>query len=242
MTLYMIGIGLGDEKDITVKGLEIVKKADYVYLENYTSKLNCDVAKLEMLYGQKIILANRDLVENKNEIIDNAKDENVAFLVIGDVFGATTHIDLFQRAKAKNIPVKIIHNASILTAVGETGLELYKVGKTTSIPFDNKNVTSPIDAFNENYKLGLHTLFLLDLDPEKNKFMDVNEAIDYLVKKGADENSLGVACCALGSNKQIIKVGKLKDLKEKKFNEYPQCLIIPGKLHFIEEEFLEQFK
>lgn len=34
---YLIGIGLYDEKDITVKGLEIVKKASRVYLEHYTS-------------------------------------------------------------------------------------------------------------------------------------------------------------------------------------------------------------
>ena len=37
--LYLVGLGLGDAKDITVKGLEIVKKADYVFLEAYTSIL-----------------------------------------------------------------------------------------------------------------------------------------------------------------------------------------------------------
>lgn len=36
---YIIGIGLGDVKDITVKGLEIVKSAKRVYLEAYTSIL-----------------------------------------------------------------------------------------------------------------------------------------------------------------------------------------------------------
>jgi diphthine synthase len=44
MTLYMIGLGLADEKDITIKGLEAVKKCDVVYLENYTSKLQCDTS------------------------------------------------------------------------------------------------------------------------------------------------------------------------------------------------------
>lgn len=37
--LFFIGLGLSDEKDITVKGLECVRKCDYVYLENYTSIL-----------------------------------------------------------------------------------------------------------------------------------------------------------------------------------------------------------
>lgn len=37
--LYLIGLGLGDAKDITVKGLELVKNAKEVYLEAYTSIL-----------------------------------------------------------------------------------------------------------------------------------------------------------------------------------------------------------
>jgi diphthine synthase len=37
--LYLIGLGLSDETDITVKGLEIVRKASRVYLENYTAIL-----------------------------------------------------------------------------------------------------------------------------------------------------------------------------------------------------------
>lgn len=40
--LYLVGLGLADEKDITVKGLEIVKKAERVYLEAYTAVLLVD--------------------------------------------------------------------------------------------------------------------------------------------------------------------------------------------------------
>lgn len=39
MVFYAIGLGLADEKDITVKGLEIVKRAERVYLEAYTAIL-----------------------------------------------------------------------------------------------------------------------------------------------------------------------------------------------------------
>ena len=116
MTLYIIGIGLNDEKDITLKGLEAVKKCDFVYLESYTSKLQCSVSDLEKLYGKKIILADRELVEkNSDEILQ--KDKDVAFLVIGDPMCATTHVDLMIRAKEKNIEVKVIHNASIVSAI-----------------------------------------------------------------------------------------------------------------------------
>ena len=178
--LNIIGIGLGDEKDITLKGLELVKKADFVYLESYTSRLNCSISKLEKLYGKKIILADRSLVENGTEIVLNAKEKDVSFLVIGDVFGATTHIDIMERAKEAKVKINIVHNASILTAVGETGLELYKFGKTTSIPFENSNVVSPVKVFEVNHKIGLHTLFLLDLRPDEDRFMTVNDAISYL--------------------------------------------------------------
>ena len=37
--LYVVGLGLGDEKDITVRGLEVVRRSDKVYLEAYTSLL-----------------------------------------------------------------------------------------------------------------------------------------------------------------------------------------------------------
>jgi len=36
---YVIGLGLGDAKDVTVNGLEIIKKCHRVYLESYTSIL-----------------------------------------------------------------------------------------------------------------------------------------------------------------------------------------------------------
>lgn len=44
--LYMIGLGLGDERDITVRGLEAVKSAARVYLEHYTSILGVGKERL----------------------------------------------------------------------------------------------------------------------------------------------------------------------------------------------------
>src|SRR3989338_2358035 len=147
MPLYLIGLGLNNEKDITVNGLEAVKKCDLVYLENYTSVLNCSKEALEKFYGKKIILARRSLVEDDdNELIENSKAKNVAFLVAGDPLAATTHIDLFLRARKEGITCNIIHNASILTAIGVTGLQLYKFGKTTSIPLENENIEAPYDV------------------------------------------------------------------------------------------------
>jgi diphthine synthase len=238
----MIGIGLGDEKDITVRGLEVVRSCDHIYLESYTNVLSVPVERLEEFYGKKIILADRDLVEkNSDEILNRSKEKNVAFLVIGDIFAATTHTDLLLRAKEKGVKVEFIHNASILTAVGVVGLELYKYGKVTSIPFNYKNVDTPINVLDNNKMLGMHTLFLLDLDPKNEKFLTINEACKYLISKNVDENSLAIGCTSFGTKDKEIKKGSLKELSEYSFSKYPQCLIIPGELHFVEEEAIEQW-
>src|SRR3989344_6344652 len=133
--LSLIGLGLNDEKDISVKGLELIKKADIVYLENYTSKLQSSKEDIEKLYGKEIQLVEREVVENATAILSQAAYNNIVLLIVGDVFSATTHISLFQESKQKGIEVKVVHNASVLNAIGITGLELYKFGKTTSIPF-----------------------------------------------------------------------------------------------------------
>ena len=240
MVLYMIGIGLNDEKDISVKGLEIIRKCDAVYLESYTSILQCTKEKLENLYKKTIIIANRELVEKKAEqtILKDAKSKDTAFLVIGDPLCATTHVDLMLRLKKAGIKVEVVHNASVVSAVGITGLEVYKFGKITSIPFNNQDVKAPVDVYKMNKKNDLHTLFLLDLDPENNKFLTIKQAVEYLTANGVSEDELFVGCARIGSNNPVIFAGKAKEIAKKDFGSPPYCLIIPAKLHFIEEEAL----
>jgi len=247
MPLYFIGLGLNNEKDITINGLEVVKKCDVAYLENYTSILNCKKEDLEKFYNKKITFARRNVVEaDDNEILENAKSKNVAFLVAGDPLVATTHIDLFLRAKKEGIMCNVIHNVSIITAVGMTGLQIYKFGKITSIPLENENIETPYDTLEGNLSLGLHTLFLLDLNPEEEKFMSINDAIRYLLKieikknkKIFTEKTLCIGCARLGSENQLIKAGAAKELLKHNFGKPVHCLIVPGKLHFMEEEGLK---
>ncbi|KAG2055534.1 Diphthine synthase [Suillus hirtellus] len=163
---YVIGLGLCDEKDITVRGLEAVKSCSRIYLEAYTSILMVNKDRLEAFYGKSLILADRDMVElESDDILRDAATENVAFLVVGDPFGATTHTDLLLRARDLQIPTQIIHNASIINAVGCSGLQLYNFGQTVSLVFftDTWKPDSFYDRIAENAKLGLHTLVLLDI-------------------------------------------------------------------------------
>ena len=69
------------------------------------------------------------------KVIEEARAENVAFLVIGDPFGATTHTDLYLRALKLGVQVEVVHNASIMNACGACGLQLYRFGETVSIVF-----------------------------------------------------------------------------------------------------------
>ncbi len=262
MALYLIGLGLGDENDITLKGLDAIKKCQKIYLETYTSKLaNFNVVDMEKLYGKKIILADRKKVEeDTTSILSEAKKQDTAVLIIGSPFSATTHIELLLEAHKKNVHVYVIENASVLTAVGITGLFLYKFGKTATIlfptkhiekpyelyqdlskpaktSFDTSNITGPYEIYNQNQQMGLHTLFLLDI--EEDKMMTVREGLDILLQQGLPKKTLVVGCGALGLDTPEIRVGAADNLALKKF---PQCFIIPGKLNFKEEEALNLYR
>ena len=80
-------------------------------------------------------------------------------------FRATTHSDIILRARHLSIPTQIIHNASILTAMGSSGLQLYNFGQTVSLVFFTPSwrPSSFYHRISENAKLGLHTLVLLDI-------------------------------------------------------------------------------
>ncbi|MBI2576536.1 diphthine synthase [Candidatus Woesearchaeota archaeon] len=242
--LTIIGLGLSDEKDITVRGLEAIKKADKVYLDRYTSQLaNATITGLEKFYGKKVIPAGRNLVENEPEqtILKDAKSGDVAFLVVGDPMSATTHVDLRLRADKLKIPVRIISNTSILTAVGVVGLDLYKYGRTSTIPFGHQNINSPYEVLQQNLKSNLHTLFLLDLDPPNNRFMAFNEGIQYLLERRLPKKQLVIGCCQVGSEQQVLIAGEAEKLVKTSFNKFPQCLIVPAKMHFMEEEIVKRW-
>ena len=251
MTLYIIGTGLNDEKSITVAGLEAIKECELVYMENYTSLMNVAPHSLENFYGKKINVVDRKLVEQDDRIISLAKDKKIAFLVIGDPFGATTHIDLMLRCKESGVDFKVINNASILTAVGITGLQIYKFGKTTSVPFPDKSFRpeTSYEVIRQNRILGLHTLLLLDLKPEENRFMSVKEAIGILLEiesrkkhKVFTEDTFCVGCARIGSDNFLIRPGKASELMKGEFGEPPHSLIVAGELHFAEEDALKIWK
>jgi len=246
--LILIGLGLNDEKDITLNGLDELKKSDKVYLEKYTSKWNGSIENLEKIIGKKIIQLKRsDLEESSKNILNEAKTQKISILILGDPLIATTHITLFIEAKKQGIKTRVIHNSSIYSAVGETGLHIYKFGPTITIPFSEKVKKQPplsmYDTIEDNKNRGLHTLCLLDLDSEKEKYMLPNEAMQILLesKNITQENDI-IIFGRVGSEEPLIAYGKIKNLIEKDFVNPPFVLIVPGKLHFTEKEYLEFYR
>ena len=236
--LYLIGIGFG-KKDINLNSLETAKKCDKLYLENYTSK-GCGAKDLERIFGKKIEKLDRDNVES-DFLVKESKEKNIGLLVYGDCLFATTHVSLILDAKKEDVDVEIVHNNSVFNYLGDIGLSIYNYGKIGSITFDFK-VDTPYNILKDNLKINAHTLFLLDLDVKNNKYLSGNDGLKYLFDKGMKDR-LVVGCCALGTKEKVIKVGMAKELLNYKFDKYPQCLIIPSdKLHFIEEEALNNFK
>ena len=255
--LYLVGLGLWDKEDISLKGKKAIERSDNVYIDTYTSILmGSPLHELEELYGKAVNPLDREGMEQGSaKLIEEAKKKDIAILVGGDALGATTHISLIQEAKEKGVDFQIIHNASILNAVSIVGLELYKYGQVTSIPFDNPNLETPYEVIKKNKSIGLHTLLLLDLNPKENRFMTVNEAIEILLKIAAEKEkgdkrqnkdvftkeTMCVGCARLGGDYKIA-YGKAIDLMDVDFGKPLHCLIVPGKLHFVEEEMLEGWR
>ena len=246
--LYLISLGLYDEKDMSLRALETAKKCDMLYCEFYTNKNKTTPEKLSKFIGKSVKKLNRsDLEENAEKILKEAKTKDVGIFVGGDVLSATTHISLVLDAKKAGIKTEVIHSSSIFTAIAETGLQLYNFGKTTTLPFPEKGYspTGPYDMVLQNKKLGLHTLILLDTKPDKQ--MDVKKGLEILLelekqkkKKLFTKKTKVVAACELGG-KGIIKYDTIESLIRNKGLEdkTPAVIIVPGKLHFLEKEFLD---
>lgn len=231
--LYIIGLGL-DEKSVSLEGLEAVKKCKKIYLENYTVEFSYSKTKIEKIIGKKIQEADREKVESC-ELVCEAKKQDIALLVYGSPLTATTHITLIQEAKKKKVEYKIIYSASVFDAIAECGLQLYKFGKIASIP--NFEADSFIETIKDNQKINAHSLILIDIGLG---FKDAINKLERTAEKNKIKLSKLIVCSRLGTNESSILGGSISNLRKEKISA-PFCFIIPGKLHFIEEEFLKNF-
>jgi len=245
--LYLIGLGLS-WKDLSMKALEALNICEEVYLEGYTSVADFTLLQLQRLLGKPVHVLDRKQVEEDMIFLGDAEVKNAALLIYGDPLAATTHQEILQLAKKRNIETKVIHAPSIFTAIAETGLSLYRFGKVASIPIAEKGFEpeSFFDILKGNLSNDAHTLFLLDLKPDQNNFLKISEAIKILLelnKKHKDntftEESLCIGIARLGTENAFWKADKALELTKVDFGNPPFCLIVPAKLNHKEQEYLE---
>lgn len=155
---------------------------------------------------------------------------------------ATTHTDLVLRARSLNIPISTVPNASIMSAIGSTGLQLYNFGQTVSMVFftETWKPASFYDRIRENRNIGLHTLILLDIKVkeqslenmargrkiyEEPRYMTVGQCAQQMLEieeikkeegeeKGGvyGEESLAVGAARVGGKTEKYVAGTLKEL------------------------------
>jgi diphthine synthase len=150
-------------------------------------------------------------------------------------------------AEKRGIKTRIVHGASVLSAViGLSGLHNYKFGKSVTIPFPDSGISeTPYAVIAQNQKLGLHTLCLLDIKVEEERYLSICEALNLLLdaearkrEKVIGKNSVVVGVARAGSKNPTVKAGFPEEMLKFDFGDPPQSLIFAGKLHFMEAEAL----
>ena len=223
--IYIIGLGL-NEQGISKEGLLALERSKKVYLEGYTVDFPYKIGDLK-LGKKKIVKLERGEVES-NKLIKEAKSTQIALLVYGSPLFATTHMSLILDAEKEGVRVRVIYSTSVFDAIAETGLQLYKFGKIASMP---KQEADFMQYVKENQSIQAHSLILVDIG------MNYKEALERL----KDIKEKIVVCSRLGTDDSKIVYGNIDKLKKEQIKQ-PFCFIIPGKLHFMEEEALGRFE
>jgi diphthine synthase len=248
--IVFVGLGLQDELGISLRGLEEVKSASSVFVELYTSLLpDFSMKRFEEMCGKRIsVLSRRDIEEKNGECILKAANHGKAVLLVpGDPLIATTHVTLRIEAEKRGIKTRLVHGASILSAViGLSGLHNYKFGKSVTIPFSDVTPSeTPYNVVSQNSKLGLHTLCLLDIKAEEKRYLSIGEALKILLETEAKRKekivtmkTLAVGIARAGSNNPQVRANFIECLLDHDFGEPPHTLVFPGELHFVEAEAL----
>ena len=245
--LWFIGLGISGFRSIPNQALEVLEKADVVYLEQFTSPISkSDLVKIKNATKAEFREAKRWLVEDGNEILEAAKKNKVVLLSYGDPYIATTHIELRTRAIEEKIKTYTIHGSSSLTSmIGECGLHFYKIGRIATI-MSEMSLETPYYVIYKNIIEGNHTILLLEYNQDKEFFLDPKNALKDLLEteKGQRRNVIGsstfaIVASRIGLRNQKIISGKISSLIKNEFGKPPHTIIIPGRLHFTESDALK---
>jgi|TARA_B100001540_G_scaffold298073_1_gene301301 diphthine synthase len=243
--LWFIGLGISGISELSEKTRNIIKNAEVVYLESFTSPISEDEKnELRSICNGEFKIAKRWMVEDGNEILDNAKQKETVLVSYGDPYIATTHLELKTRATIGKIKTKTIHSSSIVSSlIGEVGLHYYKVGKVLTIMNDAKSMITPYNTIFDNLLNKTHSVVLLEYNEDKSFFLQPQDALNLLLdtentqkRKVISEETFVIVASRVGREDQKITAGKIRSLNKKEFGNPPHSIIITGKLHFTESD------
>jgi diphthine synthase len=246
--LWFVGLGISGPDGMGLDTLKILKKADIVFFEVFTSPIpKSELEKIKKLVKGQFKIAVRWMAEDGKAILKDAKRKNVVLLSYGDPYIATTHIELRTRAILEKIKTKTIHAASAITSlVGECGLHYYKIGKPVTMMKEKQSIPSVYYTIYENLIAGNHTIIILEYNNDNKFFLDPKDALSNLLlaekeqkRNVLDESSFAIVASRIGSKNQNIVAGKLSTLKKIDFGKPPHSIIIPGRMHFTESDALK---
>jgi diphthine synthase len=235
-------VGLGYSVDPTSKGLKTIAKAKEIYLDSYTSPVSRDLkALVEREIGREVKLAERKFIE-EGGLVKEAMKTDVALLVVGDPFFATTHVSMMIEAREKGIETEVISNASIFDAVGRTGLSPYKFGRTVTLSYwrEKYRPTSPLELIEKNRGIGLHTLVLLDVAEDlgpmdaKTGIAQVRE-MEKAIGKGVIKELFVIS--RAGFEDERITFGDIGKLEKESLGKPLFCFVVPGEMTETERDF-----
>jgi len=248
--LTFVGLGLYDERSVTVEGRNAIAAADRAFAEFYTSRLvGAGVDDLEDYHDTAIEVRDRAGVEQDPEpILDAAEDDDAVFLTAGDTMISTTHVDLRLRAADRGIETRVVHAPTAESAASSlTGLQNYRFGKATTLPFEWAHGAdgvpdSVVETVEANRERGLHTLVYLDIKVDHpsvdgDAYMTASEAAGVLADHW-DPDALGVVVARAGAPDATVRADRLGALADADFGDPLHLLVVPGDLHHVEEDAL----
>ena len=252
MTLYLIGLGIYREPLITRKWFDIIMGSKHIFFERYTSPTPYDIQYLRKFFGRRDIQhIDRETLENRtDEIVEMAFEDDVSILVYGDPLIATTHRTLILTTVDKGVEYQVLHNvSSYIYAVTESGLDIYKVGPIGTLIRGGQDINkSTLEKIGYNLRHGFHSPILLEYNAEEGYIMHPSDALDIIKKDKdlwriiTDNNSYIIVLMALGFDEEYKKAYKPSEIRM--INElpsgYPAIIIITGRLHFMEREYIEK--
>ncbi|MCI4352880.1 MAG: diphthine synthase [Thermoplasmata archaeon] len=253
--LAFIGLGLGDDRDLSLRAREVLRRCGVVFSETYTSLVAPgSLERIARELGRPIISLTRPEVESEGPVLDALKRHSeVGFLVAGDPFAATTHVALRLAAEKAGHTWSYLPNASIVTsAPGFLGLQQYRFGRVVSIPFPAPDFAprSPLDGIAQNRAQDFHTLVLLDLRPDEGRFLTAPEALGILTARDAGSSDpvlpadLSIAVVArVGTDSARAWYGPRARLAAVDFGPPLHSIVVPARtLHFEEKESLARIR